>query len=167
MNLCVIPTKHNYVVVGLPPYRGAWELQSPTELPEDLLVQLRGQMLHKLAEFCHMLTSWQGQIGITLAWAIWGCAALGLRLMRYADIGGLKTIVLYGWIKYCPLWRRLHKKNSSEFGETPVEGNPERTRKGRVETERGALLRVDATVRTGRITQMKGQRRAEMTCPRA
>jgi hypothetical protein len=100
MKVGVVPTKYGYTAVALPPYTGDWELYTPFDLPEEVLIQLRGQILHKLAIHSHRLVPWTGQAKVALPWAIMGGLALYLRMSNYMSLGGIKTIALYGWIMF-------------------------------------------------------------------
>lgn len=96
MRVVVIPTKFGYSAVALPPLDGKWIIASPRTLPPDLLVQLRAQISHKLAQYCWELSPWTNIWSIALLWAAWGGLALGLSsLWNY----GLRTALLYGWIR--------------------------------------------------------------------
>jgi len=96
MQVAIIPTKFSFVAVALGPFDGTWKVASSKPLPEDLLVQLKGQISHKLAQYCWETSPWSGIWGIALLWAAWGALALGLsNLWDY----GLRTALLYGWIR--------------------------------------------------------------------
>lgn len=96
MKIGVIPTKYGYSAIALPPYDGNWELSTPVKLPYDVLVQLRGQILHKLALYCQSLSVWQVW-KIVLPWAAWGGLAMYFRWARLLD-SGIKFLLLYGWV---------------------------------------------------------------------
>ncbi len=97
MKIGIVPTLYGYSAVVLPPYKGDWELLSPTNLSSELKIQLRGQILAALAAFSHTMTPWTNTLKVALPWAIWGGTALFMRLARYMEMG-LKFVVLYGWI---------------------------------------------------------------------
>lgn len=96
MRIAVIPTKFGHTAVALGPYWGEWELYSPVDLPEDLKIQLRAQILHRLAQYCHEFSPWVGQIWTAVPWAIWGILAVVLSSLFQL---GIKYIALYGWIR--------------------------------------------------------------------
>ena len=96
MRVAVLPTRFGYTAVGLGPFDGTWQIGSAQPMPEDLLAQLRGQITHKLAQYCWELSPWTGIWAIALAWAAWGALSLGLSsLWDY----GARTALLYGWIR--------------------------------------------------------------------
>lgn len=96
MQLAVIPTKFGHSAVVLGPFDGTWEISSHDPLPEDLLIQLKGQISHKLAQYCWEISPWTNVWLIALLWAAWGGLALGLSsLWDY----GLRTALPYGWIR--------------------------------------------------------------------
>ena len=97
MKIAVIPTQSgNYNAVALPPYGGNWELSTPVELSNDLLIQLKAQILQKLALYCYKFSGWKGQLPVLLPWALWGLTALALCSLWTL---GLKYIILYMWIR--------------------------------------------------------------------
>jgi len=96
MRIAVLPTKFGYSAIALGPFDGTWEIASPKPLSEDLLVQLKGQISHRLAEYCWYISPWSGIWSIAVLWAAWGGLALGLsNLWGY----GFRTALLYGWIR--------------------------------------------------------------------
>lgn len=100
MKVGIVPTKYGYSAVALPPYTGRWDLETPVLLTEGQLVKLRGQILHKLAIYCHSLTPWTGLLFTAFLWMVFGGIALYMRLSNYMNIGGIKMIALYGWIMF-------------------------------------------------------------------
>jgi len=97
MRIAVLPTKYGYSAVALPPYGGDWELFSPMKLPHDLMIQLRGQILYRLAQYCSDLSVWTGQLPLAILWAGWGIWALAISsLWSY----GTRYWILYGWIRF-------------------------------------------------------------------
>jgi len=99
MRIGIVPTLYGYSAVVLPPYKGNWELLSPTNLSSELKIQLRGQILAALAAFSHNMTPWTNMLKVAIPWAIWGGAALYMRLVRYMEMD-LKFVILYGWIMF-------------------------------------------------------------------
>lgn len=96
MRVAVLPVKFGYTAVALPPFDGTWKIAAPKLLPKDLLIQLRGQIAHRLAGYCWELAPWTGISLIAFLWALWGGLALGLSsLWDY----GFRTAVLYGWVR--------------------------------------------------------------------
>ena len=96
MRVAVLPTKFGYSATALGPFDGTWQIAAAKPMPEDLLVQLKGQISHKLAQYCWALAPWTGIWAVALIWAAWGTLSLGLSsLWDY----GLRTALLYGWIR--------------------------------------------------------------------
>lgn len=96
MRVAVLPVKHGYSAVALGSFDGKWEIGSAKPMPEDLLIQLKGQISHRLAQYCWELAPWTGIWMVALMWAAWGGLSLGLSsLWDY----GLRTTLLYGWIR--------------------------------------------------------------------
>jgi hypothetical protein len=96
MRVAILPTKFGYSAVALGPFDGTWQIGSAEPMPEDLLIQLRAQISHRLARYCWELSPWTGIWMIALLWAAWGGLSLGLSsLWDY----GVRTALLYGWIR--------------------------------------------------------------------
>lgn len=98
MKIGIVPTKHGYNAVVLPPYKGDWELYAPENFfSPGLFAQLRSQILQKLAEYAHEHRHWQKRLFVSLPWAAWSIASLALTSLWTM---GLKYSVLYGWIRF-------------------------------------------------------------------
>lgn len=98
MKIGCVPTKYGYSAVALPGnYNGDWELDTPLQLPIDMLVQLRGQILHKLALYCHSIKPY-ACLKMVIFWGAWSALAFGLGIFRLWTIAP-KYLVLYGWIR--------------------------------------------------------------------
>lgn len=97
MRVGIVPTKHGYNAVVLPPFDSDWRLESPVVIPRDARTQLRGQILHALANYKQ--TVQLPPLPIILAWAAWGTAALYLRLAYYWE-NAPRFVFLYGWIMF-------------------------------------------------------------------
>jgi hypothetical protein len=78
MRVGVVPTKAGYSAVCLPPYGNDWHITTPIMLSTDQLAQLRGQILHRLAEYCQLISQWRATLWVAIPWAAWGIAALAL-----------------------------------------------------------------------------------------
>lgn len=97
MKIGVVPTKYGYSAVALPPYDGDWRVSSSVKIPHDLFIQLRGQILNRLAEYCHDLSGWTGQLPVAIPWAIMGILAIALCSLWKL---GFKYIGLYMWVRF-------------------------------------------------------------------
>jgi hypothetical protein len=97
MKIGIVGTQSGYSAVCLSPYKGDFELLTPVPLSEDMLLQLRAQILQRLAEYCSKFTIWEGQLLIAIPWAIWSILCLAVCSLWKL---GMQFVLLYMWIRF-------------------------------------------------------------------